>query len=67
MPDTRALVIALLCFFGPVLVCAVIVFSDEGVRNALFYDFVKMNVLFLIVGGAVSAFFLYREGRSGPT
>lgn len=64
MTNTRAVITALLCFFVPVFVCALIVAIDEGVKFTLFLDFVKMNVLFLVIGVAISAFFLYREGRS---
>lgn len=65
MTNTRAIVIALLCFFVPVLICALIVFVDEGVKFSLFIDFVKMNALFFVIGVGISGFFLYREGR-GP-
>lgn len=64
MTNTRAITTALLCFFVPVFVCALIVFVDEGVKASLFVDFVKMNALFFVIGVAISAFFLYREGRS---
>ena len=65
MTNTRAIVTALLCFFVPVFVCALIVFADEGVKGSLFFDFVKMNALFFVIGIGISAFFLYREGRAG--
>jgi hypothetical protein len=67
MTNTRAIVTALLCFFVPVFVCALIVFVDEGVKFSLFIDFVKMNALFFVIGIAISAFFLYREGQGATS